>query len=115
MSFETPLPPFSASDPSATFLNSSALDLLLIEIVPLARRLAIRSTNAAGEGEGEGGGGGGVEGTAAATDDEEEEQQEAMFYRLEQLGFKVGQGLVERYVTEGGEEEAVLGGGEVFG
>ena len=88
MSFDAPLPSFNASDPNATFLNSSALDLLLIEIVPLARRLAVHTTNAT-EGEG----------TA-----DEDEQREAMFYRLEQLGFKVGQGLVERYVRarEGG-------------
>jgi hypothetical protein len=76
MSFDTPVPPFSASDPHATFLNSTVLDLLLIEIVPLARRLAHEA------------------GTSEPLDDEEE--RDAMFYRLEQLGFKVGQGLVER-------------------
>jgi hypothetical protein len=75
MSFDTIVPPFSASDPHATFLNSTVLDLLLIEIVPLARRLAHEASE--------------------PLDDEEE--RDAMFYRLEQLGFKVGQGLVERY------------------
>jgi len=78
-SFDSPLPPFSASDPHATFLSSTALDLLLIEIVPLARRLASELS---------------VE-NAELVDDEEE--REAMFYRLEILGYKVGQGLVERF------------------
>ena len=40
MSFETPLPPYNASDPYATFLSSSLFDLLMIEMVPLAYRLA---------------------------------------------------------------------------
>ena len=30
---------------------------------------------------------------------DEEEEREAMFYRLEMLGYRVGQGLAERYVT----------------
>merc|ERR1712098_1010507 len=34
-----PLPPYNASDPSATFLNSSCLDLLMIELVPMAYRV----------------------------------------------------------------------------
>lgn len=68
MSFDTPLPPFGSSDPSSSFLNSTALDLLLIEIVPLARRLANDVTKPAPA--------------------DEEEEREAMFYRLEQLGFK---------------------------
>lgn len=77
MSFESPLPPFSSSDPHATFLNSAALDLLFIEIVPLSHRIANISLNSVG------------------TPDEEEER-EAMFYKLDTLGFRVGQGLVER-------------------
>ena len=40
MSFETPIPPYNASDPYATFLSSSLFDLLMIEMVPLAYRLA---------------------------------------------------------------------------
>ena len=31
-------------------------------------------------------------------EEREEEEREAMFYRLDQLGFKVGQGLVERFL-----------------
>ncbi|KAI5803248.1 transport protein particle component [Geopyxis carbonaria] len=78
MSFESPLPPFSSSDPHATFLNSAAVDLLLIEIVPLARRIANCAPDSTGM-------------------LDEEEEREAMFYKLETLGFKVGQGLVERF------------------
>lgn len=77
MSFDAPLPPYNASDPHASFLNSTALDLLLIEIVPLAHRLANELSV-----------------TNEPLDDEEE--REAMFYRLETLGYRVGQGLVER-------------------
>lgn len=80
MSFDTPLPPYNSSDPHASFLNSTALDLLLIEIVPLARRLATEVSAA----------------TSPEPLEDEEEEREAMFYRLEQLGYKVGQGLVER-------------------
>ncbi|KAI1844963.1 hypothetical protein JX265_009591 [Neoarthrinium moseri] len=124
MSFDQPLPPFNASDPTATFLNSSCLDLLLIEIVPMAYRLvnelddaaevaaADRSTAAgAGTGtgtaskQGAGGDAASLSTTATATatatatgrklDDEEE--RDAVFYRLETLGYRVGLGLVERF------------------
>jgi len=78
-SFESALPPFSASDPHATFLGSTALDLLLIEIVPLARRLASEFSVDHSE----------------VLDNEEE--RESMFYRLDTLGYRVGQGLVERF------------------
>ena len=81
MSFETPLPPYNASDPYATFLNASCLDLLLIEMVPMAHRLA-------------------SELATPSQDDvkpiDEDEQREAAFRRLETLGYRVGQGLVER-------------------
>ncbi|KAL8728124.1 MAG: hypothetical protein Q9166_005605 [cf. Caloplaca sp. 2 TL-2023] len=82
MSFETPLPPYNASDPYATFLNSSCFDLLLIEIVPLAYRLAGELTAARD------GGGNQID---------DEEQREAAFRRLDGLGYRVGQGLVERF------------------
>ncbi|KKZ64985.1 hypothetical protein EMCG_09111 [[Emmonsia] crescens] len=78
MSFDTPLPPFNASDPHARFLSASCLDLLLIELVPMAERLAEELS--------------GVEGKL-----DEEEHREATFYRLETLGFRVGQGLAERF------------------
>ena len=84
MSFETPLPPYNASDPHATFLNSSCFDLLFIEMVPLAHRLAEQLMD---ERSGSG------SGTQVM---DEEEQREAAFRRLDALGYRVGQGLVER-------------------
>ncbi|OJD11590.1 hypothetical protein AJ78_07661 [Emergomyces pasteurianus Ep9510] len=78
MSFDTPLPPFNASDPHARFLSASCLDLLLIELVPMAERLAEELS--------------GVDGKL-----DQEEHREATFYRLETLGFRVGQGLAERF------------------
>ena len=83
MSFETPLPPYNASDPHATFLNASCLDLLLIELVPMAHRIASEPPVHLKDGE---------------KLLEEEEQKEAAFRRLESLGYRVGQGLVERWV-----------------
>jgi hypothetical protein len=74
--FETPLPPYNASDPTATFLNTSCLELLMIELVPMAFRV-VRD----------------VEASPA-----EEEERDAVFFRLDALGYRVGQGLVERYV-----------------
>ncbi|KFY48011.1 hypothetical protein V495_01680, partial [Pseudogymnoascus sp. VKM F-4514 (FW-929)] len=50
MSFESPQPPYNAGDPSATFLSSSCLDFLLIELVPLAYRLANDVDNAKRDG-----------------------------------------------------------------
>jgi hypothetical protein len=115
MSFESPLPPYNASDPSATFLNSSCLDLLMIELVPMAYRV-VNEVEAGAEGRehvvgkenlesgrtpavGSGGGGvsnGGVVNGGRKMD--EEEERDAVFFRLEMLGYRVGQGLVERYV-----------------
>lgn len=81
MSFDAPPgSPFGAValDPHAPLLNASCLDLLLIELVPMAERLAKElSTN----------------------DDkqaDEEEIRETTFFRLESLGYRVGQGLAER-------------------
>ena len=88
MSFEPPLPPHNASDPLATFLNSSCLDLLLIEMVPmgfrLARELSLRQL--------------GKDGVDSPAVDEEagEAQKEAACRRLDELGYRVGLGLVER-------------------
>lgn len=81
MSFETPLPPYNASDPYATFLNASCMDLLLIEMVPMAYRLASELATP------------GQDGVKAL---DEDDQREAAFRRLETLGYRVGQGLVER-------------------
>ncbi|KAH8673690.1 transport protein particle component-domain-containing protein [Xylariales sp. PMI_506] len=126
MSFEQPLPPFNASDPNAAFLNSSCLDFLLIELVPMSYRLAHEldssddeltasgakaaagattpstsvtaattkttgGTPAAGQAGGAGGSG------AAGRKLDDEEERDAVFYRLEMLGYRVGLGLVERF------------------
>ena len=81
MSFETPLPPYNASDPFATFLNTSCIDLLLIELVPMATRLASELSATSHR-------------SAKIADDEG--QRDAAYRRLETLGYRVGQGLVER-------------------
>ena len=81
MSFETPPPPYNASDPYATFLNASCMDLLLIEMVPMAYRLAGELGTRCQDG---------------VKPVDEDEQREAAFRRLETLGYRVGQGLVER-------------------
>ncbi|OAX81138.1 hypothetical protein ACJ72_04521 [Emergomyces africanus] len=78
MAFDATIPPFNASDPHARFLSASCLDLLLIELVPMAERLAEE-----------------LSGVDEKLD--EEEHREATFYRLETLGFRVGQGLAERF------------------
>ncbi|MCJ1353068.1 MAG: Trafficking protein particle complex subunit 33 [Icmadophila ericetorum] len=82
MSFETPAAPYNASDPYASFLNASCLDLLLIEIVPMAYRIANELPLTPKD---------------ADKSVDEEEQREAAFRRLESLGYRVGQGLVERF------------------
>ncbi|KAL9020098.1 MAG: hypothetical protein Q9185_002655 [Variospora sp. 1 TL-2023] len=82
MSFETPLPPYNASDPRATFLSSSCFDLLLIEMVPLAHRIAAELSARR-------------KGGSKTVD--EEEQREAALRRLDTLGYRVGQGLLERF------------------
>lgn len=120
MSFETVMPPFNSTDPNASFLSSSAYDFLLIELVPLAYRVTQELDHAATANSGSsdpapasadtasvsqraassvtGGGGGGTAASAGQKMDEDEEK-DAVFYRLEKLGYRVGQGLVERYVA----------------
>lgn len=82
MSFESPLPPYNASDPQAAFLSSSCLDFLLIEIVPMAYRMAHELSTQTTE--------------VVKPPEEEEDKTEAALRRLETLGYRVGQGLVER-------------------
>ena len=57
------------------------MDLLIIEMIPMAYRLIEQLTQNSKEG-------------PIAID--EDEQKEAAFRRLESLGYRVGQGLVER-------------------
>lgn len=130
MSFEAVMPPYNAADPTATFLSSSCLDLLLIELVPMAYRVtneleaasasnpnlpppaAATQTNVAtAPSEEDSVSGVGTAGAASTTTAaaaavaggaglrrpmDEEEERDAVFYRLEMLGYRVGQGLVER-------------------
>lgn len=119
MSFETPLPPYNSTDPYATFLNASCLDLLLIEMVPAAYRITdelSRRDLAHGlvdtrQGQGQGmvkssGYTDGGMGTGMGTEIEGKEgddgegggsrRREGAYRRLEGLGYRVGQGIVER-------------------
>lgn len=130
MSFDAMMPPYNASDPTATFLSSSCLDLLLIELVPMAYRVtneldaasasdpnlpppaagAQHQNPAASSSDSVSASAAGTTGTASAPPPgggsaaanrrvmDEEEERDAVFYRLEMLGYRVGQGLVERYV-----------------
>lgn len=126
MSFDAIMPPYNAGDPHATFLNSSCFDFLLIELVPMAYRVtneleaaeaastsvppnhhsspsgapdgAPAHQDGASSAAGTGTAGSVVAGGSRRALDEEEER-DAVFYRLETLGYRVGQGLVERYVT----------------
>ncbi|XMA12456.1 hypothetical protein WAI453_005247 [Rhynchosporium graminicola] len=118
MSFDAPLPPYNASDPSATFLNSSCLDLLMIELVPMAYRVVNEVDAATLEASDAGivakaghdsvksssvvsnvrdGGGATAAGTGGKGKMDEDEERDAVFFRLELLGYRVGQGLVERF------------------
>ncbi|KAI0406605.1 BET3 family protein [Xylaria palmicola] len=126
-SFDQPLPPYNASDPTATFVGTSCLDFLLIELVPMAFRIT-NELEEAGDGDGGGSGGNhnnnnsssneesgsvstsaGTTGTAPSAAAagaaaagrkgklDEDEEREAVFFRLEGLGYRVGLGLVERF------------------
>ncbi|KUJ20117.1 trafficking protein particle complex subunit 6B [Mollisia scopiformis] len=118
MSFDSPLPPYNASDPTAIFLNSSCLDLLMIELVPMAYRIvnevdagtddriAISAEKKDGGGTGSVGKGSSTTNGASGTSNghggpgrkmDEDEERDAVFFRLEMLGYRVGQGLVERF------------------
>ncbi|POR33613.1 Trafficking protein particle complex subunit 6B [Tolypocladium paradoxum] len=113
MSLDPVMPPYNASDPSATFLSSSCLDFLLIELVPLAYRVAHERDFTPQAPETNGGpsvesgstsnravssGSGAVAGSSSAPRKlDEEEELGAVHFRLETLGYRVGQGLVERF------------------
>lgn len=119
MSFDPVMPPYNSSDPAATFLSSSCLDFLLIELVPLAHRITherdtallssgnpptdIASTSHAVSSSAAGV----VAGTGPRKIDDEEEL-DAVHYRLEMLGYRVGQGLVERFGSFEGNAARIL-------
>jgi hypothetical protein len=110
-------PTTSYTDPTFSLLNTTCLDLLLIELVPMAyritndlaqreeewihgtkpKRLSATSNDASSTvagGTARGTEGGPVGGTVTV---DEEEAREAVFHRLESLGYRVGLGVVERY------------------
>lgn len=98
MSFTAAMPPYNASDPTASFLNASCLDFLLIELVPLAYRVTneleppsdtASSSSGSPPPPGDAASRGGLD---------DEDEREAASYRLDMLGYRVGQGLVERLV-----------------
>lgn len=107
MSFESPMPPYNFSDPGATFLSSSALDFLLIELVPLAYRVttdaspptaALSPSGSSAKRISASGSTSAVNaGTATASKVEDEESSDAVQHKLETTGYRVGQGLVERF------------------
>ncbi|KAK7429534.1 hypothetical protein QQZ08_003913 [Neonectria magnoliae] len=104
MSFEPVMPPYNAADPSANFLSSSCLDFLLIELVPLAHRVThdhdaalIEPATAAAPADAASTGHAAVGSVAGTRKMDDDEDMDAVHYRLEMLGYRVGQGLVERF------------------
>lgn len=118
MSLDPVMPPYNASDPNASFVGSSCLDFLLIELVPLAYRVAHESDAHGGSGDGAATATDGDSSAAAGSTNgaaggrsrrrssagagargmEDDEELDAVHHRLEAQGYRVGQGLVERYV-----------------
>ncbi|KAI9897586.1 hypothetical protein N3K66_007442 [Trichothecium roseum] len=114
MSFNASHPlPYNASDPNATFLSASSLDFLLIELVPLSRRIAAaqlppplqaasasasasasaappQPSSSAPEAKH-------PEGQPPPHGIDDEEVLDAMRHRLDSVGYRVGQGLVEKF------------------
>lgn len=106
-------PTTSYVDPTFSLLNSTCLDLLLIELVPMAyhitadlaareeewlspaQKKANRLSGTSNDANSTAAGTGGPVGNVAGTVDEEE-AREAVFHRLEGLGYRVGLGIVER-------------------
>ena len=106
----------NVTDPQARYVSISCLDLLLIELVPMAERIAQElelgisvksssppsssspssspdtddSNNKDKEKE--------REKEKSSTELDEEDLREATYFRLEALGYRVGVGLAERYV-----------------
>lgn len=140
MSYETHPPPSSVNDSGPGYINSSCMDFLLIELVPMAYRMAaelaaredeyvtpgnpgattgrrasaVAATNGAGSTPKSGTtpriAEGGVVGSA-----DEEELKDAVLYRLEMLGYRVGLGITERYVYSAVLQGVPLGVGAAGG
>jgi trafficking protein particle complex subunit 6 len=121
MAFEPAAALPTSNDPTATYVNASCFEYLLIELVPMAFRLEAERALCDEEGSGSskpvpngsaangtdteveqretraaaGLGIGGIGGTAPGI--EEDELRESVGWRLDALGYRVGQGLAERY------------------
>ncbi|KAL4998991.1 transport protein particle component [Aspergillus recurvatus] len=78
MSFDAPSAHSIAANSQDRLLSASCLDFLLIELVPMAERI-VRDLAA----------------DERLLDDDE--TKETAFFRLESLGYRVGQGLAERF------------------
>lgn len=77
MSSDASAPAGNVAEPNARVLNTSCLDFLLIELVPMAERMT-------------------KELAAEEKLLDDDEVRETTFFRLESLGYRVGQGLAER-------------------
>ncbi|EKG16145.1 Transport protein particle (TRAPP) component [Macrophomina phaseolina MS6] len=122
MSYEAQPQPTS-NDPGSGYINSSCLDFLLIELVPMAYRMAAElaaredeyvapgnpGTTIARRGSATASATNGgtpksgatprtiAEGGGAVGSADEEELKDAVLYRLEMLGYRVGLGITERF------------------
>ncbi|KAL7945735.1 transport protein particle component [Trichoderma barbatum] len=107
MSLSPPMPPFNSTDPTASFLSSSSLDFLLIELVPLAQRVTSQRDFPSAQNPDDSSSPRKTDAAAAAAAAQhpvgspkridDDEHLDAVHYRLEAQGYRVGQGLVERF------------------
>ncbi|KAL1960005.1 hypothetical protein VTO42DRAFT_673 [Malbranchea cinnamomea] len=99
MTFDAPAQSHNASDPFVRLFNVSCFDLLLIEIVPMAERLVreLELANGGPSSTSTAAATASKDGTGSVAKPDEEDVREATFYRLESLGYRVGQGLAERF------------------
>lgn len=132
----SPQPPTSVEpsssyvDPTFSLLNTSCLDLLLIELVPMAYRITadlaaredewIHEPFAAVKSKQKSGTSNDVSSTATATSSGtdkglaggtgtlDDDSREAVFHRLESLGYRVGLGVVERFSRDAPRPTAPL-------
>jgi hypothetical protein len=110
MAFDAAVPALAPppADPAGPHAATSCFDLLLVELVPMAYRLAAEvegralaagpqaaSTASAGGVDTKSGlGVGGIGGAVAGMD--EEETREVVFWRLDAVGYRVGLGIVDK-------------------
>lgn len=93
MSLEYPTFPPNLADPNACFVNASCIDLLLIELVPMAFRLADEFT---------------AQPHTPGSETDEDEHKDIVQGRLDSLGYRVGQGLVERSASNSCIDNGIL-------